>query len=574
MTLVMAMLDVVGVASIMPFMVVLANPHFVETNTLLASVYTGMGFSDVQHYLIFLGVVVFVALVASLIFKAITTYAQFRFALMREYSIGRRLVEGYLHQPYTWFLNRHSAELGKTILSEVNSLISGALLPFMLLTSNTLIVILMICVLIFAHPKMALLVSGGLGTMYACLYIAFRRKLSRIGSERYEANDARFLVLHELFGAIKEVKVRGLEQVFIRRYTKPAMIYASHAAVAVAAQQWPRYALEGMAFGGLIIFLLFLLAYESTLETALPIISLYAFAGYRLLPALQQIYQNLAQLRVSGRTLDSVHADMLNLNPAISSSQEVTPMPLSQFITLNGIQFTYPKASQPSLQDLNLSIPARGTVGLVGSTGSGKTTTVDLILGLLEPEQGRLEVDGTPIDATNRRQWQRTIGYVPQHIYLADDTIAANIAFGLGPDEIDQAAVVRAARIANLHDFVVNELPLGYTTTVGERGVRLSGGQRQRIGIARALYHNPQVLILDEATSALDNLTEQAVMEAVHNLGHEVTIILIAHRLSTVRECDQIYLLGGGRVTAQGTYDELVERNETFRAMTGHSPVE
>jgi len=207
----------------------------------------------------------------------------------------------------------------------------------------------------------------------------------------------------------------------------------------------------------------------------------------------------------------------------------------------------------------------------VGATGSGKTTTVDLILGLLEAQVGVLEVDGQAITEHNRRAWQRAIGYVPQQIYLADDTVAANIAFGLQEKDIDQAAVERAAKIANLHEFVANELPQQYQTTVGERGVRLSGGQRQRIGIARALYHNPQVLILDEATSALDNLTEQAVMEAVHNLGHEITIILIAHRLSTVKACDTVYLLEKGELKAQGTFDELTQANERFRAMaTSH----
>jgi len=203
-------------------------------------------------------------------------------------------------------------------------------------------------------------------------------------------------------------------------------------------------------------------------------------------------------------------------------------------------------------------------VGFVGATGSGKTTTVDAILGLLEPQEGALKIDGQPIAATNRRQWQRAIGYVPQHIYLADDSVAANIAFGVNANEIDQQAVERAAKIANLHEFVVNDLPQGYATTVGERGVRLSGGQRQRIGIARALYHTPQVLILDEATSALDNLTEQAVMEAVHNIGHEITIILIAHRLSTVKACDTIFLLEKGLLKGQGTFEQLIRTNERF----------
>ena len=245
----------------------------------------------------------------------------------------------------------------------------------------------------------------------------------------------------------------------------------------------------------------------------------------------------------------------------------LSSLQLSQVIELKHVSYRYPNAAHPALKGVNVTIPANSKVGFVGSTGSGKTTTVDVILGLLEPQEGHLSIDGLPIPAANCRQWQRVIGYVPQHIFLADDSVAANIAFGVNPNDIDQRAIERAAEIAKLHKFVVNDLPQGYATTVGERGVRLSGGQRQRIGIARALYHNPQVLILDEATSALDNLTEQKVMEAMNNLGHDVTIIIIAHRLSTVRKCDQIYLLEQGEVKAHGTFEELNQANEQFRAM-------
>lgn len=242
-------------------------------------------------------------------------------------------------------------------------------------------------------------------------------------------------------------------------------------------------------------------------------------------------------------------------------------MGVKQDIELDQLTYSYPGAKGLAVCDLSLSIPARSTVGLVGASGSGKTTTVDIILGLLTPNAGLLRVDGNSITVSNVRAWQRSIGYVPQHIYLIDDTVAANIALGVPSDQIDLAAVERAARIAMLHEFVINEMPSGYSTRVGERGVRLSGGQRQRIGIARALYHDPEVLILDEATSALDNLTEQAVMNALNTLGNSKTIILIAHRLSTVRGCDQIILLEAGRVKSKGTFNELTKNNESFRAM-------
>jgi len=243
-------------------------------------------------------------------------------------------------------------------------------------------------------------------------------------------------------------------------------------------------------------------------------------------------------------------------------------MPLTKSITLNNIYFDYPNSKQAVIKNINLSIPAFSKVGFVGTTGSGKTTTIDLILGLLDPSQGTLSVDGNIITNNNKRSWQKSIGYVPQQIYLIDDSVAANIAFGVDVQNIDYQAVEQAAKIANLHNFVMKELPNNYNTIVGERGVRLSGGQRQRIAIARALYHKPQVLILDEATSALDGLTEQDIMDAMNNLGKKITIIIITHRLSTVKNCDVIFLLEQGQLKGQGTYEELNQSSVLFKKMS------
>lgn len=570
MILVMAMLDMVGVASIMPFMAVLANPELIETNAFLNTAYTQLGFTAPQQFLFALGMFVFVLLMVSLAFKTLTTFAQLRFTLMREYSIGKRLVEGYLHQPYCWFLSRHSADLSKTILSEVSTVIYGGMLPMMTLISQVAVAIALIVLLILIDPKLALIVGLTLATAYALIFKATERLLTRLGTERVTANQARFKAISEAFGAFKEVKVGGLEQAFIQRFSVSAQTYALHQATAQVISQLPRFALEAIAFGGMLLVVLYLMAQSGSFASAMPIIALYAFAGYRLMPALQQIYGAVTQLRFAGPALDALHSDLMSLKPAHPNPSQ-DAIALKQAITLNQIQYRYPSAPQPALKSLSLTIPAKSTVGFVGATGSGKTTTVDLILGLLDAQEGTLAVDGQVITEHNRRAWQRAIGYVPQQIYLADDTVAVNIAFGLQAKDIDQTAVERAAKIANLHEFVTNELPQQYQTTVGERGVRLSGGQRQRIGIARAFYHNPQVLILDEATSALDNLTEQAVMEAVHNLGHEITIILIAHRLSTVKACDTIFLLEKGELKAQGTFDELTQANERFRAMAASS---
>lgn len=569
MILVMAVFDVLGVASIMPFMAVLATPELIETNPILNAVYHAsivFGVDNSDEFLFALGILVFLFLVGSLAFKALTTYAQLRFTLMREYSIGRRLVEGYLHQPYGWFLNRHSADLGKTILSEVTAVVSGGVTPVMQLIAHGTVTVALLTLLIVTDPELALIVGLTLSIAYGLIFKTTSGLLEHMGTERLKANQERFTAVNEAFSAAKEVKVGGLEQTYIQRFSNPAQTFALHQATAQVISQLPRFALEAIAFGGMMMVVLYLMAQSGDLDSALPIIALYAFAGYRLMPALQQIYSAVTQLRFVGPALDALHADLRCLKFAYPKSRP-NPITLTQSITLNQIQYRYPRATRPSLINLSLTIPAKSTVGFVGETGSGKTTTVDVILGLLEAQAGTLTVDGQVITEENRRDWQRVIGYVPQQIYLADDTVAANIAFGVDARHIDRAAVERASRIANLHEFVIKELPHDYQTNVGERGVRLSGGQRQRIGIARALYHNPQVLILDEATSALDNLTEQAVMEAVRNLSHEVTIILIAHRLSTVKACDSIFFLEKGELKAQGNFFELSQANERFRAM-------
>lgn len=563
---VMAILDMIGVASIMPFIAVLASPELVETNKILYLAYTKIGFTDKQQFLFALGVVVFLLLVFSLAFKALTTYAQLRFTMMREYTIGKRLVEGYLNQPYSWFLSRHSSDLGKTILSDVGIVIGNGVMPMMSLISQCAVIIALLSLLIFIDPKLSLFVGLTLATAYTLIFKISRGFLASIGQEVVKANQSRFAVVSEAFDAAKEVKVGGLEQAYIKRFSVPAEIYAQHLASEQVIRTLPRFALEAIAFGGMMMVVLYLMAQSDSLASVLPSIALYALAGYRLMPALQQIYGAATQLRFVGPAVDALHGELNNLQSAHSCPVH-DALILQKVITLNHVVYTYPNAPHPTIKNLTLSISARSTVGLVGTTGSGKTTTVDLILGLLLAQKGTLEVDGQPISEHNRRSWQRTIGYVPQQIFLADDTVAANIAFGLEAKDIDQYSVERAAKIANLHDFVKNELPHQYNTTVGERGVRLSGGQRQRIGIARALYHKPQVLILDEATSALDNLTEQVVMEAVQNLGHEITIILIAHRLSTVKDCDQIFLLDKGEIKAQGTFVELTQSSERFRTL-------
>jgi len=568
MVLVMAIFDMAGVASIMPFMMVLLNPMVVETNEILSSVYALIGFSNLDQFFIFLGVAVVLLLFLSLMFKAATIYVQLKFTNTCEYSIGRRLVKKYLSQPYSWFLSQNSADIGKKILSEVGVVVGSSLAPTINLITHSIVSIGLILLLLIVNPMLTLVISSVLGISYMLVYSLVNRKLGALGTYRLEANQARYTAVSESFGAAKEVKMGGLEAVYTKRFARPARRYALINTTATAIHQLPRYVLEVLVFGGLVFIILLYLGSDEGVEEVLPVVSLFALAGYRLMPSLQEIYRCISVIKYTRAALDELSCDMNMADGLCRDEKSVSgSVEVQGDISLKDIMYTYPNGSSPTLEDININISANSTIALVGSTGGGKTTTVDIILGLLEPQQGNLKVGDIVIDASNLHEWQSTIGYVPQHIYLSDSSIAENIAFGVDQEEINNATVERVATIANLHDFVVNELPDGYRTVVGERGVRLSGGQRQRIGIARALYNNPKVLVLDEATSALDNLTELAVMQAVNKLSHDITIILIAHRLSTVKNCDQIYMFDQGKIVQHGTYNELLNKSDEFRLM-------
>ena len=566
MIIIMALLDMIGVASILPFMAVVTNPSIIETNLILNIMYqysSLFGVENNQQFIFALGVLVFILLVVSLSFKTLTTYLQVRFISMSEYTIGKRLMKGYLYQPYSWFLSRHSADLGKIILSEVGQVIGNGIRPIIELIAKGLTTIALIALLVIVDPRLTLIIGLSMSLVYLFIFYFVRNYLKRTGEERLNNNQLRFKSVSEAFGAAKEVKIGGLEKTFIENFSSSAQIVAKSLASSQIIGQLPRFILEAIAFGGILLIILYSISETGSFSSAIPVISLFVFAGYRLLPAIQSIYASFTQLVFVGSSVDKLYDDLKNFK-TFNKKQDQGILPFNKIISLKNICYNYPNSSRTTLKDLNLSIPAKSIIGLIGATGCGKSTTIDIILGLLTPQKGTLEVDGKVITEQNSRSWQRSIGYVPQHIYLSDDTVAANIAFGVEPKNINQDMIEKVSKIANLHELVINELPQKYNTEIGARGVRLSGGQRQRIGIARALYHNPKALVLDEATSALDNQTEKAVMDAVNNLGKNITIILIAHRLNTVKNCDIIYKLDNGQIINQGTFNDLIDSNNNF----------
>jgi len=561
----MALIEMLGVASILPFVSVLTNPDIIETNLYLNKLFkfsAKFGVENTQQFLFVLGIGVFILLVFSNLTKAFTAYMQVRFIQMREYTITKRLVTSYLHQPYSWFINKNSSELGVNILSEVGLIIGKGLRPMVELFAKSAVVITIIILLVLVDKKVASIVGIFFITSYGIIFYLVRQYLNRLGNTRLEKNQRRFKSIAESFGGIKSVKFAGLEQVYSKNFSKHSLVYSKAQISAQLTSILPRFFLEIVAFGTVIIIILYNMLQLNSLVNILPVISLYIFAGYRLIPALQQIYVSFTQVGFVSPAIDRLYRDASSIKPH-NSIQDNEILSFNDKISLKDINFSY-NSSHITLKNINLTINSKSIVGFIGPTGSGKTTIIDIILGLLEPQKGTLEVDGKIISSKNIRAWQKSIGYVPQNIYLIDDTIAANIAYGIKAEEIDMKAIEKASKIANLDSFVLNELPKQYETLVGEGGVRLSGGQKQRIGIARALYHNPQILIFDEATNALDNKTEQAVMDVVNNLSKNITIILIAHRLNTLKKCDKIFIVKNGQIKKKVTFKQLIDMDENL----------
>lgn len=585
----MALLDVIGVASIMPFIAVIADPDAINHHAKLAWLYQHLHFTSVHRFLIFLGLLVLAVLVIGNTVSMLTSWLIFRFTYAREYSLSKRLFHRYLNEPYLFFLNRNVSELTKNILTGVTMIVNRAFIPGMQLIAKLIVTTLILLLLLFVDPILAIVISGILGGSYVAVYALARKKLSLISENTLEDNKQKYKIATDALLGIKDLKLLGREAYFLDNFSIYAKRQANNEATANVIGQLPRYALETLAFGSVLVIVIYLLIKQQNIADTMPILALYAFAALRLMPALQQIFISIAYMRASKDTLnilstDLMHASTTNLKmlaPFVKQSATINAcnsdpvcekaLSFEKEIKLQHIYFSYPNSAHTIIADLNLTIAINTTVGFVGATGAGKTTIVDIILSLLQPLSGEILVDGVSLTADNSSSWRKKIGYVPQTIYLTDDTVAKNIAFGIADAEIDMDAVHNAARIANIHHFITDELPQAYHTVIGDRGLRLSGGQRQRLGIARALYHNPEILVFDEATNALDGMTESAIMDAISAIAHHKTIIMVAHKLSTLKECDQIYMFEKNGRFISGNYHDLMTNNDKFRALAGSS---
>ena len=565
MVFIMALLDALGIASIMPFIAVLTNPEIINKSALFIKVFEVFSlFGEItqEEFIFAFGVMVFSIFILSLVFKTITIYLQMRFIYMQEFSIGKKLVSVYLNQPYSWFLNHHSSELEKKILSETREVVERGIGPMIIIISQSMVVLVLLILLMIINYKITLIAFSTFGFIYWIIYKFVRNNLGKIGLKRVKVDEGRFRILSDAFGSIKEIKLANLNEIFLNRFSLLAKKFSSYQITAKVIGQLQRYIMEALIYGGMLLLILFLMRENAEFKDILPLIALFAFAGYRLMPSLQHIYMAATQLRFVGATVDSIHSSLNVINlTSLQSEDSTNNFVFDKQVEVKNVNFKYNDAQKQTLRDIDFTILSNSIIGLIGSTGSGKTTLVDILVGLLKPQEGFLEVDGKRINDQNIKEWQKLVGYVPQQTFLSDDTIASNIAYGVDLENIKQEKLEYASKIACLHDFISNDLPKKYNTKVGERGVKLSGGQIQRISIARALYFKPKFLVLDEATSSLDNETEKLVIESMSKMSEDITIVMIAHRISSLKMCDKIFLIEKGELKNNLTYDELINKN-------------
>lgn len=569
-----ALVNIFGIAFVMPFIAVASDNALIESNKHLSLLYHFLGFTKPVHFVVFLGVLALTMLILADSIAALTTWLSARVVERVRARIAQELYSKYLDKPYEFHLNNNSATLSNNLFSMVSQFTSGYILQGMQLLSNTLSIIAILGFIVYLNPLLALMTATVLCGVYVAIYLSVKRTLDRNSKILVKSTEATYRLASESFGGIKDIKLKGSEETFKRLFFPRLLDQARCNAATQCISTLPKYALEVVAFGGIILLMLVMILSGQSTTSIIPVISAYVYAGYRLMPAMQQMFAGVSNFKMALGPLNTIYGSVATDDavPAEEKIKAAEKMKFEKKFQIEQLSYHYTGYDKLVLKDINLTVNHNEIVGVIGPTGAGKTTLIDVILGLLKPTSGKMSVDNVDLDSkTAVASWQRSMGYVPQFIYLSDSTIKENIAFGEDPEKIDLARVEYAAKVAAIHDFIDGELSDGYHTVVGERGVKLSGGQIQRIGIARALYRNPSILVLDEATSSLDSQTEAEVMQAIYNMKDKITIIIIAHRLSTVACCDRVFLMKAGEIVDEGKFAELATRHETLRQQSAEA---
>jgi ATP-binding cassette subfamily C protein len=567
--LVAACLEVVGIGMIPAFVAIVADPDRVMAVERLQPVFNYLGIISAKDLLIWGSLALVSVFVIKSLYIIAFNYFESRFVFNRRYALTHRLMGVYMHAPYTFHLKRNTAELFRNVNTEIHVFINSVFTSLFKISREAVMAMAILIFLFVVEPLITILVISLSGFGAGLFILLNKKKMKEYGEIEQGLRMETVKVIYEGLGGIKDARVLNREGEFIERYRIKARESTRLMTYIRFIQQIPRPVVETTAVVGMLMVSVLLVWQNRAMSDIIPILTLFAMATVRLMPSVQQIVAMYTTLRYNIVSIDPIYNDLKELEKEninfIKDRENKKPLELGKEIEIRNLSYQYPESTEQALQHVSIIIPKGQAVAFVGSSGAGKTTLVDVILGLLEPDEGEIMVDGTNIKG-NISAWQRNIGYIPQSIYLADETLRSNIAFGLPESKIDDEKVIRAVKLAQL-ETLVNRLPEGLDTLIGENGTRLSGGQRQRVGIARALYHDPKVLIMDEATSSLDNITEKQITNAIHSLKGERTLIIIAHRLTTVKNCDKLYFMEEGKIIQEGRYSDLVESNIKFREM-------
>ncbi|MBE9179718.1 ABC transporter ATP-binding protein/permease [Oculatella sp. LEGE 06141] len=568
-----SVIEAVGIGLIGPFLNLASEPDAVFNQAYLAWAYEALNLQSTDQFILLLGVgIIFLFCLKSASYFLVRSYI-FRYTFDQKRQQMSRLLKAYLIVPYPFHLSRNTANLIKNIILETNQFTLNCLQPLLESAANLVVIIALLLLLAQTNLLLLVMILGILLPTFVLFY-SMGNKFRRWGKIASEAQQEMLRAINHGLGGLKETRVIGCETYFQQQMDRHSLKYESAATRFQSSQLIPRILIETTLVAFVIIFVIYQFFVGDGMEDFTSVMGVFAVASLRLIPTASQFTQAIGRLRNSSYSLDMLYHDLKEieqekLDPRLESALETNghsanyrdadPHSIMAFkhrVELKQVAYRYPKGTDLVLTDVSLEIPKGSSIALIGKSGAGKTTLVDVILGLLTPESGDIQVDGVSV-YNDLRSWQNLIGYIPQTIFLTDDTVERNIAFGVPDEQIDSDRLMKAIQAAQLEELVA-ELPQGVKTDIGERGVRLSGGQRQRIGIARALYHEREILVLDEATAALDNETEYLVSEAIRALSGTKTLIIIAHRLSTVEHCDCVYLMEKGQVVKSGSYQEVV----------------
>jgi len=558
MMVVAAVFETIGIGLIIPFVGIVTDPDIIQDQAILSYTYELLNFQSTSMFIMFSVVTLLTIFILKNVYILLFYYAQYRVILNQQVKLSRILFKEYLIKPYTFHLQRNTADLLRNVNEEVPKVFQGIIMSGFQLFTEALVITCILVLLLVTAPIATIFATVLLGGSVFIFFKLFRNKVSLLGEEQQKVSGTMIKWVNQGLGASKEVKVSGKEKFFINAYTRQSQIKANNSRYMKMLDQVPRLFIETLLISIVLITMLIIILQGTNTTQMVSTMALFAMAAFRLMPSITRVVAMITTIRFSRPALSVVYEDLFVNKEKSSNSNHILNLESAMInkgkkvfrdsIRLDKVSFRYPNQQQYSVKDVTLTIPVGKSVAFIGESGAGKTTLVDIILGLLPPERGRILVDGKNL-YDHKSLWQQRIGYIPQFIFLSDDTIRGNVAFGIDPAQIDDEAVWSALEQAQLKEFV-ETLPDKLETSVGERGVRLSGGQRQRIGIARALYHNPEILFMDEATSALDNETEKEIMKAIDGLKGDKTLIIIAHRLSTIENCDIVYKIKNGTLLA------------------------